>query len=122
MTSSHSVGPMLSLLLAIPVAGAAQRPVTVKEERPGLLARATLPADSARRLALRRVPGGVIAGAEIEMERKHLIYSFDMKVAGKPGITEVQVDAKTGKVLGVEHEDAAAEVRERSADSARARP
>ena len=45
-----------------------------------------------------------------------------MQTPGKRGIDEVQVDAGSGKVLGVEHEDAAAEARERKADSAKARP
>jgi len=122
MLHPSSVGLMASVLLAAPAALRPQQPVTVKEERPGLLARATLPADSASKLALSRVPGGVIAGAEIEVEHGRLLYSFDIRRSGHPGIEEVQVDARTGKVLGVEHEDAAAEARERKADSARARP
>jgi len=122
MTSPRTVAVMLSLLPAIPAAGAAQQPMAIREEKPGLLAQAKITPDSARRVALSRVPSGTIESAEIEMENKHLIYSFDMSVAGKPGITEVQVDARTGKVLGVEHEDAAAEARERKADSANARP
>jgi len=56
------------------------------------------------------------------VEHGRLLYSFDIRQSGHPGIEEVQVDARTGKVLGVEHEDAAAEARERKADSARARP
>jgi len=33
-----------------------------------------------------------------------LIWSFDLTVAGKPGVEEVEVDALTGKIVGVEHE------------------
>lgn len=69
-----------------------------------LQAQATLSGDSAIVIALAQVPGGTIREAELEMEHKRLIYSFDVKVAGKPGITEVNVDAKTGAVVGVSHE------------------
>ncbi len=34
-----------------------------------------------------------------------LIYSYDIKVAGKPGIEEVHVDAMTGAVIATEHEN-----------------
>lgn len=51
----------------------------------------------------RGVPGRV-AKAELEKEDETLIYSFDTKVVGKDGVTEVHVDAKTGAVLKVEGE------------------
>ena len=48
-----------------------------------------------------------------------LIYSFDIKVAGKSGIEEVAVDAMTGKVLVVEHESPKQEAKEKAADAAK---
>ena len=69
-----------------------------------LQAQATISGDSAIAIALARVPGGTIREAELEVEHKRLIYSFDVKVAGKPGITEVNVDAKTGAVVDVSDE------------------
>jgi uncharacterized membrane protein YkoI len=112
---------LLALLLAAPLAVRAQA-VPVKEARPGLLSQAKITPDSATRIAQARLPKAKVQQAEIEVEDGRLIYSFDMKMPGKSGIEEVQVDAKTGAVLGVEHEDAAAEARERKADSAKARP
>jgi uncharacterized membrane protein YkoI len=50
------------------------------------------------------VPNGKIRGLELEREHGKLIYSFEIKVAGKPGITEVNVDAMTGSVGPLEHE------------------
>ena len=100
----------------------AQPAVTVREEKPGLLAQAGISPDSATKVAQARLTKAVIQSAEIEVEDGHLMYSFDMKQPGKSGIEEVQVDAHTGKVLGVEHEDAAAEAREKSADSTKGRP
>ena len=75
----------------------------VTEEETGLFAQATIPADSAVAIAKARVPGR-IAKAELEKEDGALIYSFDIKVAGKGGVTEVHVDANTGTVLKVEGE------------------
>lgn len=83
------------------------------------LARVSL--DSAARLALARVPNGVIATVELEREDGALIWSFDLTVAGQEGISEVNVNAATGAVSPAEHEDAAAEAREAKEDSAAAR-
>lgn len=41
---------------------------------------------------------------ELEVEHGYLIYSFDIKIAGKKGISEILVDAGNGKVLAHEHE------------------
>jgi len=90
--------------------------VKVSEEKPGLLKKAKITAEAATATALAKAPGGKVEKAEIENEDGKLIYSFDIKVAGKAGITEVGVDAMTGAVTGVEHEDAAAEAKEAKAD------
>jgi uncharacterized membrane protein YkoI len=45
-----------------------------------------------------------VKARELEVEHGFLIYSFDIKVAGKKGIEEVNVDAGDGKVLAREHE------------------
>ena len=76
---------------------------SVTEESAGLLAQATITPDSAAALAKARVPGQ-ITKAELEREDGVLLYSFDIRVAGKDGITEVHVDAGTGAILGVEEE------------------
>ena len=94
--------------------------VKVSEEKPGLLKKAKITADAAIATALAKVPGGKVDKAEIENEKGKLIYSFDIKVAGKSGIEEVAVDAMTGAVVGVEHEDAAAEAKEAKADKMKA--
>jgi uncharacterized membrane protein YkoI len=55
------------------------------------------------RTALARVPGGRITEAELE-EDGRLLYSFDIRVEGRSGVEEVQVDARTGEVVSIEHE------------------
>lgn len=104
------LGPAL-LLLPTPLT--AQQAPTVKiTARPALLAKARVSADSAEGIALAKVPNGTIAEGELEVEHHLLIWSFDVKVAGRPGITEVNVNAKTGAVVGVSHEGPADEARE----------
>ncbi len=88
---------------------------------PKLAAEAKVSFDSARAIALHKVPHGVVASEELERENGHLIYSFDVKVPGRSGIQEVNVNALNGAVLGVHHENAAAERKEARADSAAAR-
>lgn len=100
------------LLVAIAVAAACAshgvarevNGVKIVEDKPGLWARATFAPDSAIRIALARVPGGTISAAELEEEDGRLIYSFEIKVAGKSGEEEVHVDARTGEVVKQEHE------------------
>ena len=75
----------------------------VTEESAGLLAQAAITPDSAMALAKARVPGQ-ITKAELEREDGVLLYSFDIKVAGRDGITEVHVDAATGAILAVDEE------------------
>ena len=82
-----------------------------------MLSRAKVKPEAARQIAVARSPGRV-QSQEIEEEGGKLLYSFDIKVRGKPGIDEVQVDAMTGAVLSVAHEGPADEAREHQADGA----
>lgn len=84
---------------------------------PALAAQAKISLDSARTIALHRVAHSAIASEELEREHGRLIYSFDVKVSGKTGIQEVNVNALTGAVVGVHHESAATEAREARDDS-----
>ena len=68
----------------------------------------------AEKIALKRVDHGAkITSAEIEAEQGCLIWSFDLKVLGRKGIQEVNIDAGNGKILGVHHESASQESSER---------
>jgi uncharacterized membrane protein YkoI len=77
-----------------------------------LARQAKITPDSARAVALHRVPGGTIKSAELEHEHGKLVYSYDITVPGKRGVEEVQVDANNGRVVSVKHETAAAERKE----------
>jgi uncharacterized membrane protein YkoI len=66
----------------------------------------------ARRIALARVPG-IVRTEELEREHHRVVYSYDIERAGKPGVEEVQVDAKSGKIVSVKHESDKAEDKEK---------
>ena len=55
---------------------------------------------AALEIALKTAPGAVIK-AELEVEDGNLLYSFEIVGADK-SVTEVEVDAGNGKVLGID--------------------
>ena len=109
---------LLALIVSATVVSA--QSVSVKEEKAGMLKTAKISPAAATATALAKVPGGKVQSAEIEKEDGKLVYSFDIKVAGKSGIEEVLVDAMTGTVVGVEHESPADEAKEAKEDKAKA--
>lgn len=93
-----------------------------KRDVPDSLAKeATVSEANATVTAQKRVPKGTITAMELEREHGHLMYSYDIKTPGKSGIDEVNVDAKTGKVLRVGHESPATEKNEAAADAREAK-
>ncbi len=110
---------MLCAVTAAAQSVPARKPM--KEDAPGLLAKATVTPDSARAIARGRVPSAQIADEGIEMEKGKLVYSFDMKTRGRRGIDEVVIDALTGTVISVGHEGPAEEAAERRQDARDAR-
>ena len=89
----------------------------MKEAKAGMLARARVTPDSARRLALAQVANGAIDEEEIEEEHGKLVYSFDIKVRGRRGVEEVQIDALSGAIVSHEHETPRQAAQERAADA-----
>jgi uncharacterized membrane protein YkoI len=114
------VRPILfAAVLIAGVARAAAVNADCKEEKPGLAAKARVSCSEARKTALARVGSSEVKDAELEEEGGKLVYSFDLAVRGKMGIEEVQVDAVSGKIVSVHHEDAKAEAAEKEADKAK---
>ena len=67
----------------------------------------------ARATALKQVPNGTVKSEELEREKGKLIYSYDISVAGKTGVDEVNVNAIDGSVVGkVTHESPKTEKKE----------
>jgi uncharacterized membrane protein YkoI len=65
----------------------------------------------ARATALKKAPG-TVKSEELENEKGKWIYSFDIATS-KTGVTEVNVDAMNGKIVDVQHENAAKEAAEK---------
>ena len=112
---------LAGVALAHPRTAAAQTPTYKRDIPDSLATQATVTEATALATAQKRVPRGAVAALELEREKGVLMYSFDFKVRGRSGIDEVNVDAKTGAVLHVEHESPAAEKKEAAADAKAAR-
>jgi uncharacterized membrane protein YkoI len=69
-----------------------------------LQAEAKVTKAQAEQTALAKVPHGTVKSSELEKEHGKLVWSFDIATPNSRNITEVQVDAKTGKIAAVEVE------------------
>src|SRR5580692_11613072 len=58
----------------------------------------------ATKIALAKVPNGIIKESELEKEKGKLIWTFDVATPGTKNITEVNVDAITGEIVAVDIE------------------
>ncbi|HEY6807541.1 MAG TPA: PepSY domain-containing protein [Gemmatimonadales bacterium] len=100
---------VLALAFAASAASAQAPPLKpryTREVPAALLAKTKIPEDSAFRIAQAKVPKGAVKAVELENEKGKLIWSWEFTVPGTRGVTEVNVDAVTGDVVGVEHEGA----------------
>lgn len=102
-----------ALAIASTVASAQGTAPAYKRDIPAKLSKqARISEDSAAAIARAKVPNGKIQSVELEREKGKLIYSYDVKIAGKSGIEEVNVNAMDGTVVGVEHESPSDEKKE----------
>ncbi len=116
-----AVAVTAAALVIAAVSASAQE--TYKKDIPDSLAkRAKITETVAAATAQKRVPKGKIGGVELEMEKGKLIYSYELKTEGKSGTDEVNVNAMTGKVVGVMHESAAAEKKETAGETKPKKP
>ena len=74
--------------------------------------------DEATKIALTKFPNGVIKSSELENKHGILIWSFDIAKHASKNITEVNVDAKTSKIVAVKNETPVAEKREEKQEKA----
>ena len=93
-------GLALSLVCATRTASA-QQPSYEREIPAALLAQVKIGEDSARGLALAKIPGAIEA-VELKRESGALVWIWDVKIKGKRGITEVWVNATDGTVTSHE--------------------
>jgi uncharacterized membrane protein YkoI len=69
----------------------------------------------AKQIAMKRV-SGKIQSSELEKERGQMVYSFDIRNK-KGGITEILINAYTGKIVEIKNETAADEAKEKRQDA-----
>jgi uncharacterized membrane protein YkoI len=81
-----------------------------------LLKQARISKAQAEEIARAKVPKAKIQSEEIENEHNALVWSFDMVTAGSKNITEVLVNAKTGKIVSVSRETPSDQAKEHAAD------
>ena len=69
-----------------------------------LVAKAKITEDAARAIALKRVPGDVQGITLAKSGKTRLVYTFKVQPKGRTGLTDVVINAGTGKVLAVRRE------------------
>jgi uncharacterized membrane protein YkoI len=67
---------------------------------------------AAEKIALSKVQTGTIQSAELEKEHGKWIWSFDVSTPSTKDITEVQVDARNGRIVSVQTETPAEQMKE----------
>ena len=107
--------PILTAMVSLAIL-----PVTLhaedKKEQKELLKKAKITEADARATASAKVPDGKVKDYEIEEEHGVLVWSYDFSRPKTRDITEVQVNALTGKIQAVEVENAAAIAKEAKED------
>jgi hypothetical protein len=63
--------------------------------------------------------GAAVEETELEAEHGCLVWSFDIRLQGKAGVQEIQVDAGDGRILSSAHESPKAEADEKARDRAK---
>ena len=96
---------LAGLALCIPFAHAATR------TQAQLQAEARVSESAARTAALTKVPNGTVKRSELERVHRRLVWSFDIEKPGTKGLTEVLVDAQSGKIVSAKPETAAQEAK-----------
>jgi uncharacterized membrane protein YkoI len=81
-----------------------------------LKAQARITQEEASKTVLAKVPNGKIEAVELEKEHGKLIWSFDISIPKSKNIKELQVDAKTGKIISTQVETPKDQAKEKVAD------
>ncbi len=103
--------------LAIALALAAAGPAFAATSTDQLKEQAKVTEAHARATALATVPGGTIQSGELEHENGALVWSFDVRQPKSADIVEVQVDARSGKIVSRKTETPAEQAKEAKTDA-----
>ena len=83
---------------------AQEAPAPTRNVPDSLVSKVKINEDSARAIALKRVPGTVQSTALAKSGKTRLVYTFKVQRTGRTGLTDVLVNANTGKVIAVRRE------------------
>jgi hypothetical protein len=103
---------LLVLVFATVLVGTAFAAPTESE----LMKEARISKSQAEKTALAKIPNGAIKSGELEREHGKLVWSFDIGTNSTKNVTEVQVDAKSGKIISVKTETPVDQAREAAAE------
>jgi len=106
---------MVSLTLGI-VLGFAVAAFAAQPSQDELMTQAKITKADAEQIALAKVSRGIVKSAEIEKEKGRIVWSFDIARSGTRDITEILVDAKTGKIFSIQTESPRDQAKEAAAD------
>ena len=106
---------MFSLTFGI-VLGFAAATFAAQPSEAELVKQAKITKAEAEQIALAKVSRGIVKSAEIEKEKGHLVWSFDIAQPGTHDITECLIDAKTGKIISTQTESPRDQAKEAAAD------
>jgi hypothetical protein len=107
---------MFSLTFGLVVGFVAATAFAADPSEAELIKQAKITKAQAEQIALAKVSRGTVKSAELENEKGHLVWSFDIAQPGTRDITEIQVDAKTGKIISTETESPREQAKEAAAD------
>jgi len=106
---------MFSLVLGM-VLGFAAAILAAQPSAAELIKQAKITKAEAEQIALAKVSHGIVKSAEIEKEKGHLVWSFDIARPSTRDITEILLDAKTGKIISTQTETPRDQAKEAAAD------
>ena len=104
----------LGILLGLVAATFAAQPSEAE-----LIKQAKITRAEAEQIALAKVSRGIVKSAEIEKEKGRIVWSFDIARPGTQDITEILINAKTGKIISTQTESPREQAKEAAADKKR---
>ncbi len=109
--------PSRLLLAAVTAFSICSVAVASPNEEAALTKEAKISKADAEKTALAKVRNGSIKSGEIEREHGKLVWSFDLTQPRMKGVTEIQVDAITGRIASRKRETPAQEAAEAKAEA-----
>lgn len=105
--------PTIALVLSTLIASATMGAAEGQAKAAPAADQAKITRAAAERMALERVPGGKIQKGELEREHGLLVWSIDISQPDSKNITEVQIDAISGKFVSIAVETPAVQVKKK---------